>query len=349
MNPLIWQKRLRPLLAPFSRVYRALAALRRRRWEAPSSPAFRPSCPCISVGNIAWGGTGKTPVVDWLLGWGERRGLRMAVLSRGYRAAPPELPLHVLGTHTPQEAGDEPLMLARRHPGAVILVDPDRRRSGRLAESRFHPDIFLLDDGFQHVQVRRDLNLVLLRPDDLEDGWGRVIPAGAWREGPEALNRADAFLIKCDPAAFASLRPAFERHLAAFRRPLFGFSLHPTALRRVGGEGECRGFDGAYAVATGVGDPGQVRETVAGFVGRAPRTLLPFPDHHAFTEEDAAMLNRLRMPVICTDKDAVKLGRLPLSDVWSLQVEICFGPSLWCGQSFPDWFEHWFSRQCPSA
>ena len=71
MNPLSWQKRLRPLLTPVSLLYRRILAARRAKWENEGSPAFRPVCQCVSVGNIAWGGTGKTPVVDWLLGWSE--------------------------------------------------------------------------------------------------------------------------------------------------------------------------------------------------------------------------------------------------------------------------------------
>lgn len=280
MNPLSWQKRLRPLLTPVSLLYRRILAARRAKWENEGSPAFRPVCQCVSVGNIAWGGTGKTPVVDWLLGWSEARGLRAVVLSRGYKAQPPELPLHVSPSRTPGEAGDEPLMLALEHPSAAVMVDPDRRRSGRWAEERLSPDLFVLDDGFQHVKVRRDLDIVLLRPDDLGDGWGRVIPAGAWREGPEALERADVFMIKCSPEAWESLRPACERRLAGFRRPLFSFSLRPGSLRKIG-TGECRDADAfagkPYALATGVGDPAQVWETVARFMGRRARRIYCLP------------------------------------------------------------------------
>ncbi len=143
MNPLSWQKRLRPLLTPVSLLYRRILAARRAKWENEGSPAFRPVCQCVSVGNIAWGGTGKTPVVDWLLGWSEARGLRAVVLSRGYKAQPPELPLHVSPSRTPGEAGDEPLMLALEHPSAAVMVDPDRRRSGRWAEERLSPDLFV--------------------------------------------------------------------------------------------------------------------------------------------------------------------------------------------------------------
>ena len=160
MNPLSWQKRLRPLLTPVSLLYRRILAARRAKWENEGSPAFRPACQCVSVGNIAWGGTGKTPVVDWLLGWSEARGLRAVVLSRGYKAQPPELPLHVSPSRTPGEAGDEPLMLALEHPSAAVMVDPDRRRSGRWAEERLSPDLFVLDDGWSDPKAGDVMSVV---------------------------------------------------------------------------------------------------------------------------------------------------------------------------------------------
>ena len=209
-------------------------------------------------------------------------------------------------------------------------------------------EMFVLDDGFQHVKVRRDLDIVLLRPDDLGDGWGRVIPAGAWREGPEALERADVFMIKCSPEAWESLRPACERRLAGFRRPLFSFSLRPGSLRKIG-TGECRDADAfagkPYALATGVGDPAQVWETVARFMGREPAEYIVYPDHHAYTPEDAAKLEGLGMSVICTSKDAVKLRELRLADAWALRVEAAFGPALWTEAAFPHWLDAWAKRK----
>ena len=343
MNPLIWQRRLRPLLRPLGAASRRLMAARRARWEAGDA-AFRPARPCVSVGNIAWGGTGKTPVVDWLLGWSEARGLRPAVLTRGYKARPPVLPLRVAPGCTVEEAGDEPLMLALEHPASAVLVDPDRRRSGRWAEERLHPDLFVLDDGFQHVKVRRDLDLVLLRPDDLREGWSEVIPAGAWREGPEALTRAGAFLIKAGPEELEALRPACEKRLAAFGRPLFSFSLRPVELRRVGSEerADAEAFAGApYALISGVGDPAQVAATVSRYMGHPPARVVTFSDHYAYGPAEAAKLEALGLPVICTAKDAVKLRALGLSRVWSLRVEAAFGPSLWTDVAFPVWFERW--------
>lgn len=345
MDFLDWQRRLRPFLRPASAVYERVMASRRTRWEDACSAAFRPSRPCLSVGNIAWGGTGKTPLVDWLLGWSEARGLRAVVLTRGYKAKPPVLPLLAEAGRSAREAGDEPLMLALDHPQSAVVVDPDRRRAGRWAEARLSPDLFLLDDGFQHVKVRRDLDLVALRPDDLRTGWGEVIPAGAWREGPEALERADAFLIKATPEEAAALRPDCERRLSRFGRPLFFFSLRPVELRHVK-TGERRPvLSGPYALVSGVGAPAQVRGTVTEYMGRPPAEYVVFADHHAYGPADAARLKALAMPVICTAKDAVKLRALSLENVWALRVEASFGPALWTAASFPHWLEAWAEKE----
>ena len=350
MDSLLLQEKGRLLLTPLSRAYRLLMRFRRRRWERAGSPAFRPACPCLSVGNISWGGTGKTPVVDWLLGWAEHRGLRAVVLTRGYGAHPPHVPLRVTAEYGPKEAGDEPLMLALAHPKSMILVDPNRRRSGHWAEERLAPDLCILDDGFQHVQVRRDLDLVLLRPDDLGEGWERVIPAGTWREGAEALERAGAFLLKCpsgEPDALECLRPALEARLGT-GRPVFGFSLRPACAEHLasGEKVEAAAFAGQpYALASGVGEPGQVARTAEAFMGLPPQRILSFPDHHAYTSADAARLEALNMPVVCTVKDAVKLRQLPLSRTWALHVETVFGPELWSGVSFSEWMDGWAAEQ----
>lgn len=105
MNPLSWQKRLRPLLTPVSLLYRRILAARRAKWENEGSPGVPARVPVRFRGEHRMGRTGKTPVVDWLLGWSEARGLRAVVLSRGYKAQPPELPLHVSPSRTPGRRG----------------------------------------------------------------------------------------------------------------------------------------------------------------------------------------------------------------------------------------------------
>lgn len=355
MCPSRLQSALSPALVPLSFLYGGLMRLRRHMWESGRFDRFDPPCPCISVGNISWGGTGKTPITDWLLGWAESRYRQAAVLSRGYGGKAPHVPLLVTPQLTAGETGDEPLMLALDHPVSAILVDPDRRRAGRHILKTHAPGLFILDDGFQHVAVHRDLDLVLLHLNDLSEGWGKVIPAGTWREGPTALNRAGAFLIKCSPAVFDELVPLFESRLKKLGKPLFSFSLRPKALEPVRAYGNTHWFvpdsvkefpnGQSYALVSGVGDPGQVAETVTSFLGYPPERHQIYADHHRYTAQDAIFLENLGLPLICTRKDAVKLRELHLSRLWALRVEVVFGPCLWSDKAFPEWLEEWWRKQ----
>jgi len=337
MDPRALQHSFAPLLAPLGAGYKTIMALRRAFWEY-RNPA-PPACPCVAVGNICWGGAGKTPVVDWLLGNTLARGLRPAVLTRGYGARPPRLPFEVTPEASPAEAGDEPLMLCQRHPGATILVDPVRTRAARLALGKHRPDLLVLDDGFQHLAVGRHLNLVLLRPEDLRGEWDNVIPAGSWREGKSALSRADAFLIKADTASMRLLMPQIIHHLRAFKKPLFSFILRPGLLRRVGAACQ-KPPDGPYLLLSGVGAPAQVRTTASRLMRRPPEEHLTFPDHHACTEKEIEAIAARKLPVLCTSKDAVKLAGSGLN-LWEMPVVTVFGPSLWSDRPFPDWWGNW--------
>lgn len=347
MNALSLQRRLYPVLRPLAAAYGAAMRLRALRYGA-GARTFRAMCPVVSVGNISWGGTGKTPVVDYLLERTAEDGVRTVVLTRGYKAAPPELPFPVGRDDDPAIAGDEPLLLARRHPEALVLVDPKRVRSAAWAERHAAPQLFLLDDGMQHLAMRRDLDIVLLKPEDLLDEWDRVIPSGTWREDKSALARAHAFCIKADPAVFAGLVPVAEKRLAGFGRPLFSFSLPPTGLTRLMPLGRALPETvpdlggGSYTLVCGTGNPDHVRETARAFLGRGAAAEMILPDHYQYTKEDAERAARHGHPVVCTAKDALKLvallpyfGSLP---VWILDVKVVFGPTLFADRAFGAWW-----------
>ncbi len=272
-------------------------------------PAF-----CVSVGNISWGGTGKTPVTDWLLERCREKKLRAAVLTRGYHSHPPFLPYQVTAESHPSECGDEPLMLARQHPEAAIVVDHDRCRAVRFLCGKICPDIYILDDGFQHCAVKRNLDLVLMDADDLRkdaktSNWNRVIPAGTWRETASALESADAFLVKTSPEEWSSLAESALSRLPA--RPLFAFRMAVRGLRPLAGAAPFT-TGNAYIFAAGIGNPQQALATTENFMGYPPRKTFLFPDHHDFLHEKNA-LEAPGLPVICTAKDAVKLEKLRLS------------------------------------
>lgn len=337
------QKALRPMLTPLGAIYSGLMALRRQGYEHGLLPSWSPPAPTVAVGNIGWGGTGKTPLAGWLLSWAEERGLRAALLTRGYRARPKSYPYHVQPGALAEEAGDEPLLLAREHPRAVVVVDPERSRGGRFACERFDPRFLVLDDGFQHLAVERDMNLVLLRAEDLGDQWDRVLPAGSWREGRSALSSAAAFLLKVGPKTFQALEPLLRERLEPLGKPVFSFSLTPVGLRSVSGGGQPEPVEGDYLLVSGVGNPAQVERTAAVFLGRPPARHLVFPDHHFFTKRDVTRIQMeagsLRCSrVICTPKDAVKLGPLADESFSALDLRLAFGPSLFTPARFDDWF-----------
>ena len=356
--------RLSPLLRPLGLPYSLLMRQRRALYGQGLLGRYVPSCPVVSVGNIAWGGTGKTPLTAWLLQWAEDNGLKAVVLTRGYKGKPGKRPL-LLRRDTPvEQSGDEPLLLARAFPKAAVVVFPKRDQAARFAESCLAPDFFILDDGMQHLAVQRSLDIVLLRPEDLLEEWDRVIPSGSWREGSSALSSASVFGIKAGPEEFERLIPEATRRLAHLGKPLFSFTLAPAGLRPVfprRGEnnpllspGEYR--DRPYLLVSGVGNPEQVAATAKEIVGREPLYRFDFDDHHPFTEADVQALTKMgaaHLPVVCTAKDAVKLksfseiwGKAPL---WALETRMEFGPCLaWDSRqpafSFPSWWEGWWQN-----
>ncbi len=182
---------LRKLLVPFSRVYGAIVAARNFFYDRGLFTITAVGTPVISVGNITAGGTGKTPLVEYIVRTILDSGARPAVLSRGYRRT-------TTGTVTVSDgvkvladadrAGDEPAQIARKFPGCVVVVDEDRVRGARFLESAFHPDVIVLDDGFQHRALRRDLDIVVVA--DGAGGSG-LLPSGDGREPESSLRRAD--------------------------------------------------------------------------------------------------------------------------------------------------------------
>ncbi|MGM0423319.1 MAG: tetraacyldisaccharide 4'-kinase [Thermodesulfobacteriota bacterium] len=341
----LWQQRLGPLLLPPAVLYSAAMEIRCAAYHRGWLDSWRPPVPCISVGNICSGGSGKTQVCAWLLQWALQQGLQPGLLSRGYKGRPQELPLQVTLESLPQECGDEPLMLARQFPGAYIIVDPKRKRAGQWLFSQGKAGLCILDDGFQHLPVKRDLDLVLLRPEDLSWDWARVLPRGAWREGPKALNRASAFLLKADSKGFKGLMPQARSRLGPLDKPVFGFMPRmKSLLRLIDGYRLSPGqWQGDYVLLSAVGDPQGVERSLSSNLGLEPLHHFAFQDHAFFSREAwQRILNRAKAwdaQVICTPKDAVKLEAFASSRVWTMELALEFSPELFTGVSFRQWLE----------
>ncbi len=339
------------LLRPLGLVYGLILALRRQAWETDILSRLHVDLPVVSVGNIALGGTGKTPMVDWLMGWCSNRGLRIAVLSRGYGGAPPEMPYLVDRAHSPKHSGDEPLQLARAHPEARVLVDRKRTRAASWAKANTEACLYLMDDGFQHVALARDVDIVLLRPEDLASQWNAVLPSGPWREGKTALKRATIFGMKIEPLAFERLTPLIERRLGRYGKPIFSFSYKPAGLFGVEPSAPDEtplsrpNLDGApYILITGVGNPDHVRATAGSLLGPATAHAR-FADHHPFSSADVDRIAARHpgLPIVCTVKDAMKLSRALMTSryqpkAWALDINMAFGPAIGV-ESFPAWWE----------
>lgn len=355
-----------PFLRPLGLPYSFFMGQRRSMYQKGLINSYEAACPVISVGNISWGGTGKTPVVAWFLQWAEDNGLKAVVLSRGYKGKPGKRPLLVRRDTPVGQSGDEPLLLARAFSKASVVVFPQRVQAARFAENYLAPDLIILDDGMQHLSIKRDLEIVLLRPEDLTHEWGRVIPSGSWREGASALASASVFCVKTDCAEFESLAPAARKRLASFGKPLFGFSMQPIGLRPVFPRlGKIHPLlepeeyvKRPYLLLSGVGNPGQVERTATELMGRSPAGHYIFDDHHPFTETDVQGLismNTGQLPLVCTSKDAVKLksydscfGRIPL---WTMETRVEFGPCLdfsaagEARRNFSAWWGKWWENR----
>ncbi|XPV76865.1 MAG: tetraacyldisaccharide 4'-kinase [Desulfovibrio sp.] len=345
MSALKIQRILRPLLLPFSLLYSLGMVMREHLFASGVFRSWQAPVPVISVGNISWGGTGKTPLCNWLLKWAALHRYTPAVLTRGYGAKPERLPYVVSPNSMAEVAGDEPLLLAKRNKHATVVVDPVRRRAGKWACKNAGANLLLLDDGFQHMAVQRDLNLVLLTPDDLRGDWNATHPGGPWREGQVALKRADAFLIKCHPEKFREMRPEMKSRLSEYGSPVFNFYMGATSVRQVSTQNREPGFGGEkYILITGVGSPEQVVDTAKDLIGYGPKEHLSYPDHHMYTKKDVTdILRAMRRHgckfVLCTGKDAVKLGPLAGGEFWELEFNVYFGPAAGSRLSFDTWLE----------
>jgi tetraacyldisaccharide 4'-kinase len=296
----------------------------RRAWYAGRPDAVRRlDRPVIAVGNLSVGGTGKTPLVAAIASRLVALGERPAILSRGYgrrraTAAPVVVSSGTQLLAPIEDAGDEPMLLARRVPGAIVVVGANRHASGRLAERTFGATIHLLDDGFQHVQLARDVDVLVTTPGEIAEG--RVLPFGRLREGAEAAMHADVLVVVGASASEAAAegRPLGVRSTAGATRVLGAAELvtpdggEEMDLERLREEGT------AVVAVAGIAHPARFFDDLEVQGWQVVRRM-PFADHHWFTGRDltriaAAVAETRAGLVLTTEKDAVKFeALLPLA------------------------------------
>ncbi|MCF8085366.1 MAG: tetraacyldisaccharide 4'-kinase [Desulfohalobiaceae bacterium] len=339
-----WIEWGRRFLGPAGRIYGAGMRIRETLYATRILGSWRPPVPCVSIGNISWGGSGKTPLAEWILQFALGKGMTPALLSRGYKAIPPYYPFLVRARDRAAETGDEPLMLARSCRNALVVIDPRRDRGGQWIWDRNRPDLFVLDDGMQHLRVERDLDLVLLTPRDLKQDWNRVLPSGPWREGKRALRRAGAFVVHTSPGTEAGVFARLRSRVLLGDRPVFSVYLEPKGLKRPDGSSVELSPGEPYLLISGVGRPEGVEQSATSLLGDPPERHLAFPDHHPFSGEDWEWIRRTAddfgcRVIVCTPKDAVKLEGLADTRLASLDLRLSFGETDNTRLDFPAWLE----------
>jgi tetraacyldisaccharide 4'-kinase len=317
-----WASLARGALALASVALRAPIALRNRAYQAQWLKSEHALAPVISVGNLTLGGTGKTPMVEWLARWFRQSGVRVAILSRGYG--------RVTGS------SDEGRVLEENLPDVPHLEHPDRAALARIAELELETELILLDDGFQHRRLARDLDIVLI--DALEPfGLGHLFPRGLLREPVASLRRAGVVVLSradlIDEPARRAIRAEIERR--AGPRPWAEARHAPVDFIDGDGNSSPLALVNGKAVGAfcGIGNPEGFRRTLSPLCGEL-LDLRVFPDHHPYSAADVAALERWVRGlgadlVLTTQKDLVKLrasslGSAPLRAL-RIGLEVTFG------------------------
>jgi len=274
--------------------------------------------PVISIGNLTVGGTGKTPIVIEVTQWLLASGKRVAVLSRGYRRTSREPFLLVSDASrilaTPEEAGDEPYLIAQRCPRAVVAVGADRHRAGLRVLDDYPVDCFVLDDGFQHIGLHRDVDLLLLDATDA-NGLTDVLPAGRLREPLAAAKRATALIVtRADRSNEADAVMTRVRSAADPRAVTARVVFRAVELVSLSGLGSrshewCQGK--RALLVSGIGHPASFRAT-ADHLGVTVLDEAAYPDHYPYSASAVAALRGRAADlkaelVLTTEKDAWKI------------------------------------------
>ena len=326
----LWMKILLFPLTLLSLPYGGVVRLRAFLYSAGVLETKRLPSPVISIGNMTVGGTGKTPLVMTLARGLMRRGIPVAILSRGYKGKNVSDPVVSDGQNIflpPEESGDEPYLLSQSLRGVPVLVGKDRFTNGQLALRRFTMKGFLLDDGFQHLPLHRDLNILLI---DSRVGFGdrHLLPRGILREPLSQLRRAHLFLLtKTEhPEACQVLETELRQiHPSA---PIFHSHYEPVGLIGPKEEWEApHSLKGKKVFAfSGIANP----DSFSSLLRKCGMEIVKeaiFPDHHRYTEKDLASIrenSRGTDRVVTTEKDMLKLRNLDLANLSlrALRIEL---------------------------
>jgi len=296
-------------LLPLSWLYCLLAGLRRSLYRRRWLPARKPDCPVIIVGNISVGGTGKTPLIIALCEWLQQQRLRPGIVSRGYggRIRGPHA---VCADDRAEDTGDEPLLLHQRT-GCPVVIGADRAAAADYLAQHHACDVILSDDGLQHYALQRDVEIAVIDASRLH-GNGFCLPAGPLREPVSRLNQVD-LQVWHSPHGETQTGAAFHLQLCRVANLASG---ETAPLERFAGQR-------VHALA-GIGHPARFFNSLRQ-AGIEPIEHA-FADHHAYQSEDCRFDDDL--PVLMTEKDAVKCRDFAHPGCWVVAVEARLNPAL---------------------
>jgi tetraacyldisaccharide 4'-kinase len=314
------------LSLPACLLYALVYRLDRKKKLRLADQWARPDCPIVVVGNITVGGSGKTPLVIALIEQLQTLGYKPGVVSRGYGGKQSVFPYCVQHHDDASLVGDEPVLIVEAT-GVPLVVDPDRRRGVDYLVDTHAVDIILADDGLQHHQLPRDIEIVVI---DGQRGFGSqfLLPAGPLRES--MLKLADADFLVCNGTTSTCSEPA----LKAFEQQglVEQMSLKAGTLQAVGCQDASRDdvlvpAKGAVHGVAGIGNPQRFFDDLhaQGF-DPVPHA---FADHHQYHSADFRFTDTQSYPIIMTAKDAVKCRNLALSNAWCLPVKAHLSQSFW--------------------
>ena len=312
----IWPGLIRGCLSCLTPIYRLGLWWKTRKFDSDPDSAIQVDVPVISIGNLTTGGTGKTPMVVWLCRYLRSEGHRVAIVSRGYQSGD-------------SGSNDEALELESRLPDVPHLQDPDRVRIANIAIEELESQVIVMDDGFQHRRLARDLDLVLIDATN-PFGYQRLLPRGLLREPLAALKRCDGVVVtRCDRVTREELDSISDRIRSVVDVPIAMGRTRSAGVQRVGGNLEPLDvLQGSKCfVFSAIGNPrafeGSVRDLGVEVVGSTR-----FRDHHRFTREELAEVGKAAIQagataLLCTHKDLVKIAshRVEGLDVWALMIE----------------------------
>jgi len=312
------------LLTP---LYRLAIWWRNRRFDEdsqrdPATLTKRVAVPVISIGNLTTGGTGKTPLVIWITRFLKNQDLRVAVISRGYGAD---------NSNPSDTRNDEAKEMELRLPNVPQLQDPDRYRVATIAVEKLKSQVILLDDGFQHRQLWRDLDIVLI--DGINPfGYDRLLPRGLLREPLSSLQRADVIVLtRCNLVSNEKKTAIFERiKRHATNALLVQAGTSPTGWRQFDGqEFPLKHLRGREVFGfCGIGNPDGFRQTLQR-LQMEPKHFQVFADHHHYTSAELAKIAESARQtgasaLVCTHKDLVKVGCNEIGGlpIYALLIEV---------------------------